>query len=126
MNDKLYDKILGCLYEAAIGDALGAPTEGLSKSEIEKRYGGRITGFVDGSDNAYSYGNLIGEITDDSSQMYEMAKAVVACDGNLTVEAAAKALVWWSENYPKYYPRNAGATTSQVIGELKKGKILLS
>jgi len=122
MNEKLYDKILGCLMGAAIGDALGAPTEGLSKKEIENRYGGRITGYVDGSDNAYSYGNFIGEITDDSSQMYEMAKAVAECNGDLTVEAAAEALVRWSESYPKYYPRNAGATTSKVIEELKKGE----
>lgn len=122
MNEKLYDKILGCLMGAAIGDAMGAPTEGLSKDEIEAEYGGRVTYYVDGKDNKYSYGNFIGEITDDASQMYEMAKAVADCGGELTVEAAAEALVRWSESYPKYYPRNAGATTSRVITELKAGK----
>lgn len=106
----------------AIGDAMGAPTEGLSKAEIHQIYGHRICGYVDGKDNKYSYGNFIGEITDDASQMYEMAKAVADCNGDLTVEAAAQALVCWSESYPKYYPRNAGATTSKVIAELKAGK----
>lgn len=122
MNEKLYDKILGCLTGAAIGDAMAAPAEGLSKDEILAEYGGRITDYVDGKDNLYSYGNFIGEITDDASQMYEMAKAVADCGGSLTVEAAAQALVRWSESYPKYYPRNAGATTSKVISELKAGK----
>ena len=122
MNTKLYDKILGCLTGAAIGDAMGAPTEGLSKQEIENIYGKRIEGFIQEKDNAYCYGNFLGEITDDASQMYEMAKAVADCDGNLTVDAAAKALVRWSESYPKYYPRNAGATTSQVIEQLKNGE----
>lgn len=122
MDKKLYGKILGCLTGAAIGDAMGAPAEGLSKDEIAAEYGGRIANYVDGKDNAYSYGNFIGEITDDASQMYEMAKAVADCDGRLTVEAATQALVRWSESYPKYYPRNAGATTSKVIAELKEGK----
>lgn len=122
MNEKLYDKILGCLTGAAIGDAMGAPTEGMSKDEVEAAYGGRVTYYVDGKDNKYSYGNFIGEITDDASQMYEMAKAVADCHGDLTVEATAEALVRWSESYPKYYPRNAGATTSKVINELKEGK----
>jgi len=122
MNEKLYDKILGCLTGAAIGDAMAAPTEGFSKDEILAEYGGRITYYVDGKDNKYSYGNFVGEITDDASQMYEMAKAVADCDGELTVEAAAQALVRWSESYPKYYPRNAGATTSKVISQLKAGK----
>lgn len=122
MNEKLYDKVLGCLTGAAIGDAMGAPTEGLSKEEVEAIYGGRITYYEHEKDNKYCYGNTLGEITDDASQMYEMAKAVADCGGNLTVEATAEALVRWSESYPKYYPRNAGATTSRVIADLKDGK----
>jgi ADP-ribosylglycohydrolase len=117
----MFDKILGCLIAAGVGDAMGAPSEGMCKSEIVEAYGGRIEGFVDGKDNEYSYGNHIGEITDDASQMYEMAKAVADCGGHLTVEAAAAALVTWSESYPKYYPRNAGLTTSKVINALRGG-----
>ena len=37
-------------------------------------------------------------------------------------EAAAQALVTWSESYPQVLPRNAGPTTSYVINELKAGK----
>lgn len=105
-----------------MGDALGAPSEAMSKAEILEKFGGPITTFLDSGDNAYAKGNLIGEVTDDASQMYEMAKAVVRTKGELTVEAAAEALVSWSENYPRYYPRNAGPTTSQVIADLKAGK----
>lgn len=121
MDGRLYDHVLGSLVGAAVGDALGAPAEGLSKEEITAKYGGRIETFVDGSDNYYSRGNIVGEITDDSSQMYEMAKAIADCDGILTVGAAAEALVRWSTAYPRYYPRNAGATTSHVIKELQAG-----
>lgn len=122
MNKNLtYDRILGCLVTAGMGDAIGAPSEAMSRAEITEKFGGPITTFLDAGNNAYAYGNLIGEVTDDASQMYEMAKAVVKTNGQLTVQAAADALVLWSQSYPKYYPRNAGPTTSHVIDELKAG-----
>ena len=121
-HEQLYDRILGCLVTAGMGDAIGAPSEAMSRAEILEKFGGPIDTFLDGGENAYAYGNLVGEVTDDASQMYEMAKAVIACGGKLTVEAAAQALVTWSESYPKYYPRTAGPTTSYVINELKAGK----
>lgn len=122
MNEALYDKILGSLLGAGIGDAFGAPSESMGKQEIEEAYGGRLTDFVYCGDTLFAKGNEIGEVTDDASQMYEFAKAVVGCGGELTLEAAVKALISWTENYPKYYPRNAGPTTSLVIDGLKNGE----
>ena len=121
-NYDLKDRILGCLYSAGIGDAMGAPSEALSQNEILEKFGGYITEFYGPGDSLYVQGNIPGEITDDTSQMYEMAKAVVKSNGKFTINDAAKALVSWSKNYPKYYPRNAGATTRFVIGELISGK----
>ena len=118
----LYDRILGSLTVVGIGDAIGAPTEAMSRQEIEKKYVGRITTFMDGHDNPYALGNKIGEVTDDASQMYEMALAIAATGGKLTVEAAAEAIINWSRNFPKYYPRNAGPTTRSVIVEILAGK----
>lgn len=118
----LYDHILGSLTLAGIGDAIGAPTEAMSRDEIAAKYGGRITTFVDGSDNPYALGNAVGEVTDDASQMYEMALAVIRTDGELTVEAAAESILSWSRRYPRYYPRNAGPTTRHVIEELLAGR----
>ncbi len=118
----LYDRILGSLTTAGMGDAIGAPSEAMSREEIMAKYGGRITTFLDGSTNAYALGNHIGEVTDDASQMYEMARAIIKTRGELTVDAAAEAIVNWSRNFPRYYPRNAGPTTSFVIEELASGK----
>lgn len=36
---QLYDKVYGCLIGLSVGDALGAPTEGLALEEIKKNYG---------------------------------------------------------------------------------------
>ncbi|MGV8026196.1 MAG: ADP-ribosylglycohydrolase family protein [Anaerolineaceae bacterium] len=117
----LYDRILGCLVTAAMADAMGAPSEALSRDEIIETFGKPIDGFFEVKDNIYVIGNHPGEITDDTSQMYEMAKAVIETEGELTIQAAANALIAWSMNYPKYYPRNAGPTMSHVINELRSG-----
>ena len=117
----LKDRILGCLFSAGMGDAMGGPSETYSQKEIRDKFGGWITGFMPPGDNALVKGNEIGEVTDDTSQMYEMGLAIVKSGGKLTVKDAADALVGWSKKYPKYYPRNAGATTRFVIEELLNG-----
>ena len=121
-NIDIYDRVLGCLVTAGMGDAVGAPSEAMSRAEIFEKFGGPITKFLDPGDNQYAKGNIVGEGTDDASQMYEMAKAVVKTNGNLTVEAAADAIINWSRSYPKYFPRNSGPTTSKVINDLIAGK----
>jgi ADP-ribosylglycohydrolase len=105
-----------------MGDALGAPSEAMSRTEIMEKFGGRIETFVDGSDNQYALGNRVAEITDDTTQMYEMAKAMIKCGGELTVQDAADALIAWSKGYPRFYPASAGPTTRLVIEELTAGK----
>jgi ADP-ribosylglycohydrolase len=39
-------KAIGCLAGAAVGDALGSPTEGYAPAEIRQRYGGWVDGIV--------------------------------------------------------------------------------
>ena len=41
------DRVRGCLLGMAVGDALGAPLEGLSPQQIKTHYG-RVTNYVDG------------------------------------------------------------------------------
>lgn len=106
----LYDRILGSMVTAGMGDGLGVPSEAYSRSEILKEFGHPIEAFMGPGDNIYGLGNLPGEVTDDTSQMYEMAKAVIETHGELTIKAAADALINWTKRYPKYYPRNAGPT----------------
>jgi ADP-ribosylglycohydrolase len=45
MTTSLRDRIHGAIFGQAIGDALGAPTEGMPRAEIASRYG-RVTGFL--------------------------------------------------------------------------------
>lgn len=121
MSEVLYDKILGSLYASAMGDALGAPTETMSAEEILHYYGKRIDCFVDGAVNPAFHNARVGEISDDTSQMYETAKAIIAENGAVTPRMAADALLKWADSYPKYYPICAGPTTKAVIDELRRG-----
>ena len=45
-TSRLYDKVMGCLYGGAVGDALGAPAEWYLPDQIQERYG-YITDFVE-------------------------------------------------------------------------------
>ena len=44
--DELERRAAGCLAGAAVGDALGGPTEGHTPRAIQERYGGPVTGIV--------------------------------------------------------------------------------
>ena len=121
MGYDLKDRILGSMYAAGIGDAIGVPGEAYSRKEIFETFGHPIDRFYDPGDNIYGLGNVPGEVTDDTSQMYEMIKAVIKTNGDLTVEAAADALVSWSKLYPKYYPRNCGPTMREWFADYLAG-----
>lgn len=45
MNEKTLSRIRGAVLGQAIGDALGAPTEGMTRADIRSRFG-RVTGFL--------------------------------------------------------------------------------
>jgi ADP-ribosylglycohydrolase len=58
--ETIRNRFLGCLLGGAVGDAMGAPVEFLSRSEILRQFGGKgVTGYAE------AYGG-IGKITDDT------------------------------------------------------------
>ncbi|NCC05017.1 MAG: ADP-ribosylglycohydrolase family protein [Clostridia bacterium] len=58
--ETIRNRFLGCLLGGAVGDAMGAPIEFLSRSEILRQFGGKgVTGYAE------AYGG-IGKITDDT------------------------------------------------------------
>ncbi|MCY4146099.1 MAG: ADP-ribosylglycohydrolase family protein [Chloroflexi bacterium] len=64
-TDQLLQKVQGCLYGGAIGDAMGAPAEWRSPDEIRARYG-YITDLVEAWDGEDTRGRGQGRYTDDS------------------------------------------------------------
>jgi ADP-ribosylglycohydrolase/8-oxo-dGTP pyrophosphatase MutT (NUDIX family) len=70
-DDPLFERILGCLLGGAVGDALGAPVEFMSRAEIERRFGPQ--GLVD---YAPAYGG-IGRVTDDTQMALFTAEGLL-------------------------------------------------
>ena len=68
-KDPVLDKFKGTLLGCAVGDALGAPLEGLSAEAIKKRYG-PVTDFIDERFGA-------GMVTDDTQMTVTLAQAII-------------------------------------------------
>jgi ADP-ribosylglycohydrolase len=117
---RLYDHVLGSLATAALGDAMGAATEQHEISEIIALHGGLLRELVAPSDETFSAGNLPGQITDDTSQMFALAEAMIEADGELTEEAWVQKLLHWSQTSPM--SRMMGPTTRPLLEAIAAGK----
>lgn len=118
----LVERIHGSLAAACMADALGAPTEERSITEIAALWGPRIDDFyAPPSDSPYALGREAAQFTDDSSQMLMLAEVFIAGNGKASPEAVAAMIIAWSGK-PEYYPHFAGPTTRKAIERLKAGQ----
>jgi len=91
------DRALGALYGLAIGDALGMPTQSLSREEIGRRFG-VLTGFEPAdADHPIAASMAAGSITDDTEQALLLARALIEGGGHIAAEAFARELIAWEE-----------------------------
>ncbi len=86
----------GALYGLAIGDALGMPTQLLSRPQIVARWGPLLTGFEPAPDeHPIAAGHQAGDITDDTEQAVLLGRLLVAGHGRIDPRELAAALVAW-------------------------------
>jgi ADP-ribosylglycohydrolase len=97
----LEQKVRGCLYGGAIGDALGAPAEGREPAEIKRRYG-EITDFVEPWDGPSDIGKGNGRYTDDSHMIQLLSRLYLEADDHLDVFRFAKGIVPLIADEPRY------------------------
>jgi ADP-ribosylglycohydrolase len=89
----------GALYGLAIGDALGMPTQTLSRPEIRDRWGERLTGFEPAPPgHPIAAGMPAGAITDDTEQAVMLARLLVKGNGKVDARELADALVSWERD----------------------------
>lgn len=89
---RLYDKVAGCLYGGAVGDALGAPAEWYLPDQIQERYG-YITDFVENWDGPSDIGKGDGRYTDDSHMVQLLSRCYVEEGGHLDAFSFARRIV---------------------------------
>ena len=70
--EEIKDRIAGCLWGQAIGDALGLGAEFMSREEVEKNYPDSLTEY-------YQFGEEFGYWTDDTDMMLCIAESIHCC-----------------------------------------------
>jgi ADP-ribosyl-[dinitrogen reductase] hydrolase len=101
----LRNRIAGALYGVAIGDALGAPLEFMSRDEIARKHG-RVTEMIGGG----WLGVEPGEITDDTQMTLAVAEGIIENPKN-PIQAIGKRFIEWARSGPK----DIGGTCSMSI-----------
>ena len=89
------DRALGAFYGLALGDALGMPTQSMSRAEIARRYGPIRTLRDAVADQPIAPGMPAGSITDDTEQAMLLARLLIRGGGRVVPEVFAKALLDW-------------------------------
>jgi ADP-ribosylglycohydrolase len=95
MNER--DRVLGALYGLAIGDALGMPTQMMSREGIAAQFGS-ITDFEPAArDHPIAAGMAAGRVTDDTEQALLLARLLVEGRGHIDPRRFANELVAWED-----------------------------
>ena len=95
MTQERTDRARGALFGLAIGDALGMPTQMLSRERIRELVGA-LDGFVPAPvDNEISSGTAAGRVTDDTDQAVILGRLLVEGAGRVDQDEFASRLLNW-------------------------------
>lgn len=117
------DRALGALWGLAIGDALGMPTQSLSRSEITARYG-VVDRLLDGAPDQPIAPNMpAGSITDDTEQALLLARLLIEGEGTVEPHAFAAALEEWEADMIRRGSLDLlGPSTRRALTRLREGE----
>jgi ADP-ribosylglycohydrolase len=120
---EMRSRALGALYGLAIGDALGMPTQSLSRAEIVACYGPLVSEFRPGPDgHPLAAGRPAGSVTDDTEQAMLVARLVVAGGGEVDAADLARDLLGWEESMRARGSLDLlGPSTRQALAALAAG-----
>jgi ADP-ribosylglycohydrolase len=94
----LQSRAAGALYGLAIGDALGMPTQSLSRPAIVARFGPLVGGFEPGpAGHPLAAGLPAGTVTDDTEQAVLLGRLLVEGLGEVDAAELARRLVAWED-----------------------------
>ncbi|MET0956518.1 MAG: ADP-ribosylglycohydrolase family protein [Cryobacterium sp.] len=91
------DRAVGALTGLAIGDALGMPSQMMSRPDVLRRFGPHgLAGFEPAADDhPLAAGMPAGSVTDDTEQALLLAGLLLAGSGHVDTAAYARALLDW-------------------------------
>jgi ADP-ribosylglycohydrolase len=121
--DDMAQRARGALYGLAIGDALGMPTQMLSRHEIIVRWGGVMTGFEPAPpDHPIAAGKPAGAVTDDTEQAVLLGRLLIGGAGRVDARKMATALVAWEADMAARGSRDLlGPSTRRAVAAVQAG-----
>lgn len=88
-------RALGAFYGLALGDALGMPTQSLSREQVRQRFGTIRTLEDAGPDQPIAANMPKGSITDDTEQAVLVGRLLVRGQGRIVAQELAQGLIDW-------------------------------
>jgi len=95
LENKLLDRILGCIYGTALGDAYGLATEFLCKETVNELYGDEPVPFPEFKTNRHNERWVVGDWTDDTDQMILILESIIGMSGKVSELDFALRLKRW-------------------------------
>ncbi|WP_343986628.1 ADP-ribosylglycohydrolase family protein [Pseudonocardia aurantiaca] len=118
------DRAHGALAGLALGDALGMPTQSMSREQIAARYGPVATLLDAAPDQPIAPGMPAGSITDDTEQALLLARLLVEGDGRVDAMAFAEALERWEADMVRRGSADLlGPSTKRALLRLRAGEL---
>ena len=117
------ERALGALLGLAIGDALGMPTQLLSREQIVANYGPVLAGFEPAPPgHPIAAGMKAGQVTDDTEQAVIVAQVLVSGGGVIDGrELAARLVAWEAEMRARGSLDLLGPSTRRALADLLAG-----
>jgi ADP-ribosylglycohydrolase len=104
---QLTDRFIGSIVGFAIGDALGMPTQFLTRDQIRRYYGKTVTGFLRAHPGHASDSLPQGSYTDDTQMMLAAAECLIECGAMEPARQAEALLSWYVNAAPHRTPMRA-------------------
>ena len=122
MLDEARGRALGGLYGLAVGDALGMPTQLMSRAAVAAAFG-RLDWFRDAPDDGeVNRGMRAGQVTDDTDQALIVARALVAGRGHVDAAGLARSLLAWEADMRAAGSADLlGPSTTRALDAVRRG-----
>ena len=118
----MIDHILGTLYGMALGDAMGMPSELLSRRRIREIFG-RITTFEDSpEENPAAIDMTKGQFTDDTAQALVILDSLRENDFVPDKQIIAKNLIQWALDTDAFSKNILGPSSKAALHAIQAGE----
>jgi len=117
----MLDRFRGCLLGAAVGDALGMPTEGYTASEIRSLFGS-VCDMMPAPSGHFHTGLMAGQFTDDTEETLLLAESLIEAHGFSPQRFADKLTAWGAAwTLDERLCRGVGFTTRSAVENMITG-----